>query len=376
MESKCEVASCIDGLVNGVESDIDCGGKYECNKCADLLACKVDVDCASGYCSPDKTCAPAPACADKQLSQGESDVDCGGPCDGCVQGKSCQSSSDCVSGLSCAMQVCGEGLDEDSDGVVDGMDNCSQTPLGESVDENGCAPSQVSSKSDGITDKWRVDYFGCIECDEAAADNDADADGLTNLEEFKEGTNPVDEDSDGDGWADGDELESGTDPTNPASHPNSSIGVVLWILFALLALGGLVYGGYLLREVRRHNAQAIQSPPVIQQKVVQDSKLRSFAKKEEAQDSGWLSMGELKKQKPAKEVLVFTPVKDPNPLNSLKGVVKRLSPEEQAELRERADKLDSLSKKERDVLFDKLKITASFYDGHKKEVKKELKKNG
>ena len=377
-QGKCELTSCTDAVVNGVESDIDCGGKY-CSKCGDARSCRVDADCGSDYCDPvQKRCAAAPACADKQLTQGESDVDCGGPCDGCLEGKTCQESSDCASGLNCGTEkLCSSVLvgDEDADGVVDGTDGCPQTPLGESVDEKGCAPSQVSSLNDGITDKWRLDYFGCVECDEAAADNDADVDELTNLEEFKEGTNPVEEDSDGDGWADGDELESGTNPVDPASHPSSSIGIVLWVVFALLAVGGIAYGGYLLREARKPEVHAVFREVPVQKALAQDVKLRSFARKEDVPD-GWLSMEQLKSQKQP-IIAVARPVqKDSNPLNQLKSVVKRLSPEDQEEVRVHMENVDLLSKKERDALFEKLKITASYYDEHKREVKKGLKKNG
>lgn len=42
--------------------------------------------------------------------------------------------------------------DSDSDGVPDGVDQCPDTPAGESVDTLGCALSQVDSDGDGVSD--------------------------------------------------------------------------------------------------------------------------------------------------------------------------------------------------------------------------------
>src|SRR5262249_62133272 len=39
-------ASCRDGIRNGTETDIDCGGT--CPPCADLKACAAATDCSSG----------------------------------------------------------------------------------------------------------------------------------------------------------------------------------------------------------------------------------------------------------------------------------------------------------------------------------------
>ena len=42
--------------------------------------------------------------------------------------------------------------DSDNDGVMNNKDNCPNTPTGESVDDNGCSDSQKDSDNDGITD--------------------------------------------------------------------------------------------------------------------------------------------------------------------------------------------------------------------------------
>lgn len=47
--SVCVPATCLDGVKDGNETDIDCGGK--CPKCRDLSACISAADCASGVCT-------------------------------------------------------------------------------------------------------------------------------------------------------------------------------------------------------------------------------------------------------------------------------------------------------------------------------------
>lgn len=48
---------------------------------------------------------------------------------------------------------------------------------------------------------------------------DPDLDGLSNLNELVNKTDPFDPDSDNDGFSDGNEVEGGSDPLNPNSHP-------------------------------------------------------------------------------------------------------------------------------------------------------------
>lgn len=63
---------------------------------------------------------------------------------------------------------------------------------------------QVDSDHDGLGDDWEMQYFGNL--DQGAGD-DADHDGLTNIQEFRAGTNPLSfDDTDGDGLSDGDEI--------------------------------------------------------------------------------------------------------------------------------------------------------------------------
>jgi autotransporter-associated beta strand protein len=74
----------------------------------------------------------------------------------------------------------------------------------------------TDSDVDGIPDWWMIQNFGHPTGqagDNSLAGDDADTDGLTNLREFRQGTDPKDSDTDNDGLADGPEID--THSTNP-----------------------------------------------------------------------------------------------------------------------------------------------------------------
>jgi hypothetical protein len=76
----CLAPSCMDNVQNEDETDVDCGG--HCKPCLDTNKCRQASDCQSQVClsgapgTPD-TCA-APTCTDGVQNGGESGVDCGG----------------------------------------------------------------------------------------------------------------------------------------------------------------------------------------------------------------------------------------------------------------------------------------------------------
>lgn len=99
--------SAIDGVQNGTETDIDCGGNAPTNapRCADERRCQTGSDCANGVCAPTGTCAPATS-TDAVKNGTETDVDCGGTtASRCAEGKACLQGEDCDSRF-CTDQRC------------------------------------------------------------------------------------------------------------------------------------------------------------------------------------------------------------------------------------------------------------------------------
>lgn len=75
---ECEAPSCRDGKTNQDETDVDCGGS-RCARCADGLDCAVDDDCLSLSCDDTALTCDASSCTDGIRNGLESGVDCGGP---------------------------------------------------------------------------------------------------------------------------------------------------------------------------------------------------------------------------------------------------------------------------------------------------------
>ncbi|MDM8536732.1 FG-GAP-like repeat-containing protein [Desulfobacterales bacterium HSG17] len=98
--------------------------------------------------------------------------------------------------------------DSDNDGVTDGAETAAGTdPL-----DN----SSVDTDADGMPDNWETaNDLDPNEPSDAAADTDGD--GISNLEEFINGTDPASADTDGDGLDDAAEIAAGTDPNDSDS---------------------------------------------------------------------------------------------------------------------------------------------------------------
>ena len=73
--------ACDDGVQNGDESDVDCGGS--CGACDDGEMCAADSDCSSQVCGADMMCA-VPSCDDGVQNGDELGQDCGGACAACI----------------------------------------------------------------------------------------------------------------------------------------------------------------------------------------------------------------------------------------------------------------------------------------------------
>ncbi|MHA1910984.1 MAG: NosD domain-containing protein, partial [Candidatus Kariarchaeaceae archaeon] len=86
--------------------------------------------------------------------------------------------------------------------------------------------------NDGIIDGWELTYHLDI-FNATDAQGDLDSDGLNNLDEFLNETDPTNKDSDGDGMNDGDEVKYGYDPLNDSSNQQRSDTIVLVIMMVL-----------------------------------------------------------------------------------------------------------------------------------------------
>ena len=232
--SRCKSPSCNDGVKNQDETDNDCGGS--CPKCGDNKHCNVDDDCLSGDCDlANSKCKAEDKCTNGVWDQAtEAYIDCGGPCPNkCLEGDNCFTDNDCLASLECKSNACtARPADTDSDGIIDSIpDNCISIPNPNQVDSDGdsigdlCDPD---NDNDGLTDNFEQQYFNCRTC--ANPGDDSDSDGLNNLLEQSENTNPQKPDTDSDGFNDKEELDAGTDPTDPSSYPRSN-------LFLYIALG-------------------------------------------------------------------------------------------------------------------------------------------
>ena len=65
--TRASFATCFDRIRNGPESDIDCGG--DCLLCTDGKACRIARDCLSGYCS-EGVCEERPYESDEPVPPG------------------------------------------------------------------------------------------------------------------------------------------------------------------------------------------------------------------------------------------------------------------------------------------------------------------
>ena len=97
----CPGGTCGDGIANGSETDIDCGGT--CLPCEADRMCAGPSDCQSRVC--ESTCA-GPTCEDGVQNGLETGTDCGGgACSQCAEGDGCLHGGDCESGT-CMMLQC------------------------------------------------------------------------------------------------------------------------------------------------------------------------------------------------------------------------------------------------------------------------------
>jgi len=364
-----EPEACQNNAKDGEETDVDCGG--ECAGCFDGRVCAANTDCLSGFCN-NGLCA-APTCDDQVKNGNETDADCGGGlCLPCGKDKTCVQNTDCASG-SCNNGLCGD-PDPCADGVLSGTET--------DVDCGGtCAPC-----GDGKNCQTALD---CVL-------------GLLCLDSTCTTERPL-------------ELPEQV-PYNvtelPPEVPTSPLKVFLWIFLILLILAALTVGGYLgyhyyIEKITPPPAaRPVPAParPVRKLKpwpaVIE--KLRSIARKEEPgiMDRDWVSLGaladRLKKEKVEVAEDVFgkledllkgklpkreTPSvlaairKEPEAFALLRKIsFEQLTPEEKGQMRKRLAllKAGKLTSAEIEELLAKLRVTAAYYRSHKAELEREL----
>jgi hypothetical protein len=97
----CLPSSCLNGVLDANETDVDCGGGL-CTGCGVGKGCFSEIDCNSSACDAISLHCVADHCLDHALDGDETDIDCGGPtCPVCPLGGICRANTDCVTGLVC-----------------------------------------------------------------------------------------------------------------------------------------------------------------------------------------------------------------------------------------------------------------------------------
>jgi hypothetical protein len=164
----CNPPSSTDGLKNGTETDVDCGGVGGTNapKCAPTKACLVASDCVDDECT-NKVCI-LPTNTDKKKNGNESGKDCGSSGPGtntsaprCDAGETCSNGNDCKSGGCNTMGVCAAAR---SCTVVNGGTTCG---AGDNASEDCCVsdlvPAYTSAQTgEGFTNpvgEFRLDRY-------------------------------------------------------------------------------------------------------------------------------------------------------------------------------------------------------------------------
>ena len=196
-ETACAPLHCGSGVMDGDETDVDCGGPSCAARCPLSAQCATNADCASGFCSTDGKCLPAieierlqylaPAsCSDGKLSDGETDVDCGGDsCIPCPAFSRCSRDADCADGGKCGddrvcrAAHCSDGARDHREADTDcGGADCAGCAFGQSCAVDGdCASKRCdlstslcleSTCNDGLQNGAETDVdcggSGCKPC--------------------------------------------------------------------------------------------------------------------------------------------------------------------------------------------------------------------
>ncbi len=197
--------SCSNDLKDGDETDIDCGGS--CESCSEGRNCSIDSDCLSEFCNASNKCQPE-SCNDGRKNGDETDIDCGGSCPDCSIGDDCDDDSDCDSrNCDSSTKKCVEQRDSCTNSRLDPDEtdidcggNCQRCSVGRKCDtDDDCVLSAECKAVSGIK-----------KCVLRTVDSDGDGviDGQDNC---PNNANPDQADSDGDGHGDACDSDSDND---------------------------------------------------------------------------------------------------------------------------------------------------------------------
>jgi hypothetical protein len=171
--------SCGNSLLDGEESDIDCGGS-RCKKCAIEKKCVSNSDCLSSLCDSLKgICIKPPTleelCTNGKKDEGkESDVDCGNMCNQfgnkCMDKQRCQKDDDCQSQQCDDFGFCiscTDGLKNGHETCIDGGGICSNgCTLGSQCKRNSDCNSGRCEKFAGTSTSTSNTGFFCAGCND------------------------------------------------------------------------------------------------------------------------------------------------------------------------------------------------------------------
>ncbi|MBW3001731.1 hypothetical protein KY338_01055 [Candidatus Woesearchaeota archaeon] len=211
---------CANGVKDFNETDIDCGGI--CDGCAVGETCDVNNDCELLYCAIGV--CKEPLCDDGVRNGQETDVDCGNGCPGCALNSTCAVDADCLS-ENCKFGYCV--LDPCENGILDGAES--------DIDCGGSCPDRCVG---GQNCNLPGDCAEGLECIDGAcgAPVDSDMDGvpdhLDKCPDTPRGT-PVD--------LEGCPVEI---PVAPEPEKPSLLWTLIKWLLILAVLAGIGFGGY------------------------------------------------------------------------------------------------------------------------------------